>query len=173
MMPDPPVFGVEVGVYAGVMAERMLREWPGLTLHMIDPWAVVPPSSGYAATGDPTTTRSAREWERVLGECRRRVTPFGDRAKIIRAYDADVLELYDRDSLDFVYIDSDHSYAGVLSALRRWHPRVKRGGLVCGHDYHEYADMSFGVIRAVDEWTTRNGYELMTGAGKVWGYVKP
>tara|TARA_R110000868_G_scaffold140124_2_gene355437 strand:+ start:1125 stop:1706 length:582 start_codon:yes stop_codon:yes gene_type:complete len=38
-------------------------------------------------------------------------------------------------SLDFVFIDADHSYEGVLEDIQLWHPKVKTGGVLAGHDY--------------------------------------
>ena len=36
---------------------------------------------------------------------------------------------------DFVYVDGDHSYKGSKSDLRNYYPKVKRGGVIAGHDY--------------------------------------
>ena len=36
---------------------------------------------------------------------------------------------------DFVYIDGDHSYEGSKSDLKNYYPKVKRGGVISGHDY--------------------------------------
>ena len=48
-------------------------------------------------------------------------------------------------SLDMVYIDAAHDYDSVIGDLLAWHPKVKSGGFVCGHDYHD----KFGVKKAV------------------------
>ena len=37
-------------------------------------------------------------------------------------------------SLDFVFIDGDHSYDQVLADMRAWLPKVKDGGWLGGHD---------------------------------------
>jgi predicted O-methyltransferase YrrM len=37
-------------------------------------------------------------------------------------------------SLDFVYIDADHSYASVVADINAWKPKVKPGGYIAGHD---------------------------------------
>jgi len=51
-----------------------------------------------------------------------------------------------RDSyFDFVYIDGDHSYKGAKSDLKNYYSKVKRGGVIAGHDYccslEEYKDI--------------------------------
>ena len=52
-------------------------------------------------------------------------------------------------SLDFVFIDGDHSYDGCKRDIAAWTPKVKLGGWIGGHDYSE----RWGVKRAVDETT--------------------
>ncbi len=37
--------------------------------------------------------------------------------------------------LDFVYIDGDHSYEGVLADIDAWWPLIRSGGFLCGHDW--------------------------------------
>lgn len=57
--------------------------------------------------------------------------------------------------LDMVFIDGDHSYAGVMQDLVTWVPKVKAGGLVLCHD----ADCgSFpGVRGAIDDYCGTHG----------------
>lgn len=54
-------------------------------------------------------------------------------------------------SVDIVFLDADHSYEAVIADILAWMPRVKPGGLLCGHDYHHphYP----GVKRAVTEYS--------------------
>ena len=40
-----------------------------------------------------------------------------------------------RDStFDLVFIDADHSYAATLGDIHAWRPKVRPGGILCGHD---------------------------------------
>lgn len=57
------------------------------------------------------------------------------------------------EGLDFVYIDADHTYESVKKDLSLWIPKVRKGGIVMGHDYFdgEYKGINFGVKKAVDE----------------------
>lgn len=66
-------------------------------------------------------------------------------------------------SIDFVFIDADHSYKSVKKDILAWLPKVKKGGIIAGHDYeHEtydeqyinedgHGDRHHGVIKAVNE----------------------
>lgn len=44
-------------------------------------------------------------------------------------------KLYKDNSIDFVYIDADHSYEAVKNDIIAWLPKVKSGGILAGHDY--------------------------------------
>jgi cephalosporin hydroxylase len=61
----------------------------------------------------------------------------------------DAARLFEDQSLFFVFIDADHSYKGVKSDIGAWMPKVKKGGILAGHDYRTEAWP--GVTRAVDE----------------------
>jgi predicted O-methyltransferase YrrM len=50
------------------------------------------------------------------------------------------------DSLDFIFIDANHSYNSVLEDITLWTPKVKEGGIISGHDY---CDSHPGVMMAV------------------------
>ena len=54
---------------------------------------------------------------------------------------------YDDESLDFVFIDADHSYDIVIKDISNWYPKVKIGGVIAGHDYYN----SNQVINAVKD----------------------
>ena len=43
-------------------------------------------------------------------------------------------KLIDNESLDFVFIDADHSYKGVSNDIKTWFQKVKKTGLITGHD---------------------------------------
>jgi hypothetical protein len=63
---------------------------------------------------------------------------------------AQAVTLFDDGSLDFVFIDGDHGYEAVRRDLTTWFPKVRRGGILGGHDY---VNNDFpGVRRAVDEF---------------------
>jgi predicted O-methyltransferase YrrM len=46
---------------------------------------------------------------------------------------------------DFVYVDGSHLYLDVKKDIEKWLPKVKKGGLLGGHDY------MYEVKTAVDE----------------------
>lgn len=44
---------------------------------------------------------------------------------------------FDDGSLDLVFVDGDHHQAAVMKDLAAWVPKIRNGGVVCGHDYGE------------------------------------
>jgi hypothetical protein len=108
---------------------------------------------------------------------------FEDRAIMVRATSEIAADMFNDNSLDFVYIDANHAYDYVVQDIELWYPKVKKGGFICGHDYlgldwyddPNYSDNNkdkfiwgtdgtymgvFGVNPAVDEFCEKNGYEL-------------
>ena len=64
-------------------------------------------------------------------------------------------------SLDFVFIDADHSYESVKLDIDVWLPKVRIGGWIGGHDYPE-----FGVKDAVNERV--KAYQPAYSVSSIW-----
>ena len=64
-------------------------------------------------------------------------------------------------SLDFVYIDANHSYESVKADILAWLPKMKHNAIISGDDYNIYQD----VNKAVEELLP--GFELI---GVNWMY---
>ena len=54
---------------------------------------------------------------------------------IIKKYSMDALSDFEDNSLDFVYIDSNHTLPYICMDIFGWERKVKRGGIISGHDY--------------------------------------
>jgi len=145
--------GVEVGTYNGWYAADLLHQWRGEKLYMIDAWRYL------EYWDDPMNAQKEEQGRRLLNTFES-VYKFGRRAVMIREMSEDAVRLFADGSLDFVYIDADHSYAGVLQDILRWAPKVKKGGTLAGHDYLD-GPTSNGAVNSVkltvDEWARRVG----------------
>jgi predicted O-methyltransferase YrrM len=60
--------------------------------------------------------------------------------------------LFPAESVDFCFIDADHSYASVQADLRAWWPKIRPGGVIAGHDYRQEASWLIGVTKAVHDY---------------------
>lgn len=72
---------------------------------------------------------------------------------------------FENEFFDLVFIDANHKYNHILNDIRLWKPKVKKGGVLAGHDY---CDRFEGVRKAVKE--ELDGYR--TGNGTIWYWVK-
>jgi predicted O-methyltransferase YrrM len=88
---------------------------------------------------------------------------FSDRATFLVSSTHDAAQLVGNGSLDFVFIDADHSYEAVKDDIACWKSKVRRGGWLGGHDYNQKFP---GVVRAVDE---AFGFGVKRWDGSIWG----
>jgi Methyltransferase domain len=53
----------------------------------------------------------------------------------IKAFDQDAVASFADESIDVLYIDSIHTYESVKDTVTLWVPKVRRGGIISGHDF--------------------------------------
>jgi hypothetical protein len=62
--------------------------------------------------------------------------------------------LFADDSVHFAFIDAAHDYESVLRDIRAWLPKIRKGGILAGHD------LPHGPVRqAVEHVFGTKGYE--------------
>jgi len=115
---------VELGCYAGESTLPFAKHFSSVIA--VDPWRGMPHV-------EAAFTEKLRPFPHVVKMKRTSAQAAGDIA------DA---------SLDFVYIDADHSFESVTEDIQLWLPKLKPGSFIGGHDYRETDP---GVVRAVDE----------------------
>jgi hypothetical protein len=128
--------GAEIGVREGIYSEILCRVNPGLELFCVDPW-------------EPTSTYTPRKVRRLEQETRDRVAPYN--ATLVKKYSLDAVKDIPNRSLDFVYIDALHDYDSVIMDIIHWIPKVRRGGIISGHDFCYFRNG--GVVFAVEGYT--------------------
>lgn len=161
--------GVEVGVCQGFFSANLLGFWPGF-LHCVDAWTAVP---GYEEEYDHEAN-----YAETLGRLRQ----YDGRYEIHRKPSVEAAGDFPDASLDFVYLDANHSYSAVRDDLHAWWPKVKRGGMLAGDDYgiveEQWVDFGhgkirFGVKRAVDEWSKKVGRNISIDILADWKNLIP
>ena len=116
--------GAEVGVYRGEFAGKFCRA--GLKMYAIDPWM------GYIGAG---RSEKKQEMQDYNYNCAKKVlSPYKD-CELVRKTSMDAVKDFKAGSLDFVYIDGDHRFPAIAADIYEWYPKVKKGGVISGHDY--------------------------------------
>lgn len=138
---------VEVGSFAGESTRVFLDI--GLSVDAIDPWDNA--SRDRLREGTPDFDPCQR-WHFDMSDAERQfdnlLPLFPDRLTKLKGYDWQYSDNYSSGSLDAVYLDAVHTYDDTLASIRRWLPKVKSGGILCGHDYAPFYP---GVVQAVRE----------------------
>lgn len=65
---------------------------------------------------------------------------------------------------DWIYIDTDHTYETTRDELRLYAPKMKKGGIIAGHDYvhgNWISTFRYGVVEAVHEFCVQFGWEII------------
>lgn len=68
-------------------------------------------------------------------------------------YSPSAAESFENESIDCVWVDALHDYDSVLKDLTAWYPKVKKGGILGGHDFNY--DFG-GVPKAVHDFCVKN-----------------
>ncbi len=156
--------GCELGVAFGTHSAYILGNTEVSKLYSIDPYRHFP-NSVY-----PDGMNLEQQAFDVLYEkVQRRLSAFGDRTSILRMTSGDAAQLFVNDSLDFVYIDANHTYLGVWQDLNTWINKVRPGGLLIGDDYDHPAHP--GVKKAVDQFFAQRNIKLNI-SDRTWWIIK-
>jgi len=139
--------GAEIGVDEGRYAEILCKLVDGLTLYCIDSWA--------NKTGK---VKERIKRNKAFDKARTRLEKYD--ARIINRTSKEASNQFEDGSLDFVFIDANHDYLHVKEDIQLWAKKVRKGGIVSGHDYYVTKQGNTGVIKAVDEYVAAYGQKL-------------
>lgn len=124
--------GAEIGVYRGDYSKQFCDA--GLKMYAIDSW-------------EPVRNQGVRmrrqEFHDENYEAAKR-TLAGSDCQIIKASSMEALRHFKNRTLDFVYIDGNHSLPYVLDDIMWWESKVRPGGIVAGHDYFNLMKTALG-----------------------------
>lgn len=130
--------GAELGIRRGEFTTYLLQENLNLVMSCVDIW------------GQNSALNEKHDHDSNYAAYNRNTALYKDRVKEYKMLMSDGAKHHEDESLDFVFIDGTHTYQAVKEDIANWLPKVKTGGLICGHDYCEVFDNG-GVVKAVRE----------------------
>lgn len=161
--------GAEIGVDRGAYSEVLCKLNPQLQLFSIDVWSI-------SSKEDPNTTEARqKQYDEHYEDAKRRLAKYN--CKILRQKSLEAVQNFKDNSLDFVYIDSNHSFVEVAGDIYSWEKKVKIGGIVSGHDYQHFPPAKDNHVKHVVDAFTQ-AFEIPTyfelGVDKYhsWFWVK-
>ena len=118
---------LEIGVYRGRFSQRILNNVPSInSYYMIDPWKVLE---------DWNKPLNTPEIENDYNIAMGKIKDHKDKVTVLRGTTLDMIDDIEDESLDFVYIDGDHTLRGITIDLIKSFNKVKPNGFIAGDDF--------------------------------------
>lgn len=165
--------GAEIGVEQAKYMEVLCKENPQATIYGVDPWMAY---HGYR------DHLNQNDMDKLYQIAQDRMKPYPN-CKFIRLFSQDAAMDFNYGALDFVYIDGNHEFEFVIHDIIWWSKRVRRGGIVAGHDFKRVKnDYPMHVVYAVQAYTSAYnirpwfvlGYKVDgRDRSRTWLWVKP
>jgi hypothetical protein len=146
---------IEIGVWRGRFSSQILDTVNPLHLALIDPWEHF---EGTDKT-DAFSGRTQKErFEEIFKEVNERFNHEieSGQVSIMRELSNTAIAQFADQTIDFAYIDGDHSYAGVCADLEALFPKMKDDGIIAFDDYHRFGWWGDGVLHAIHEFVGRH-----------------
>jgi Methyltransferase domain len=156
---------IEVGVFDGVLSERILALTQPTKLHLVDPWYTKP--DGTLFDGPAQRFESAQQASDSLETQYQKVVRLlqaeisSGQVQIHRMLSHEAAPLFADAHFDWAYLDASHYYDDVKLDLQIWFPKVKSGGFITGDDYDRQGFWDHGVTRAVDEFVKQHPVDVV------------
>jgi len=130
--------GAEIGVFRGQFLQNLCQEFK---MFGIDPWDDYEGYNDYKGGDFAGYEKEARDRVRDH-DC-----------EIIKKTSKEAVKDFEDESLDFVFIDGNHSLEFVIEDIATWSKKVRKGGIIAGHDYfRRHTDKAIDVKDAVNTW---------------------
>lgn len=123
-----PVIAAEIGVRRGDHALGILEIFNVNKLYLID---------HFLPYQDHKFFKTEEDQSRNLKILKERINPFLNLNKVELIIDSseNANKLFKDEFFDFIYIDASHDYESVKKDLLIWWKKVKKNGVLSGHDY--------------------------------------
>ncbi|HKV52305.1 MAG TPA: class I SAM-dependent methyltransferase [Gemmatimonadaceae bacterium] len=124
-----PARVAEVGVWKGGFAAAMLAACPSIeTYVMVDPWR-------HLDEWNKPANVDGNTFEAIHVEAMARTEFAASRRRVLRGTTLEVIDDIEDASLDFAYIDGDHTLRGIVTDLVAMRDKIRPGGWIGGDDF--------------------------------------
>jgi predicted O-methyltransferase YrrM len=154
------LIGVEIGVCLGATTEALLTKIPNIKkTYAVDNYPTFIDWNG----GDMNAERQElmKQYAKTL------LTPFGDRVEFCYESSIEFGKTLKEESLDFVFIDGDHSEEASYNDFWMYYPLVKKGGIFAGHDI-----VLESVKNSLKNYLGGNFSKVITVSNNAWYMIK-
>lgn len=119
---------IEIGSYCGASTEIFASHFPNSKINSVDPWeSYVEDCSKYDLNQQALELKEAEQiFDKLLVKY-----PNIIKNKISSVEFSKTIK---DESVDIIYIDGNHQYSSVIEDLRVWFPKIKKNGMMTGHD---------------------------------------
>jgi len=155
---------LEVGVWQGDNLIPIAKHFPKVKCYGVDPYSGDSFDNYYK--GEIMALVDAGYYNNLYQNIIDKTSKLKN-VEVIRATSAQSAVKFENESLDLVFIDARHDYQSCKNDILTWLPKVKKGGVLSGHNY----ELTFyGVIEAVNEII---GYDnVAIKSDTTWFYFK-
>lgn len=140
---------VEVGTWKGMsacyMAVEIINSGKNIKFDCVDTWEFVDSSLEIRQEQFNIGENQVNNLFQIFQS---NIEPVKDRIGIVKSLSWDGAKNYEDNSIDFVFIDAAHDYESVTKDLNAWYPKLKKDGIIAGHDYVP----TCGVYSAVNDF---------------------
>jgi len=144
----PNGVAAELGVDHGDFSRKILDINIPDKLHLVDVW------------------QSERYPEKLFHEVNQKFKDEIDKGTVVinRGLSTEVVNQFADEYFDWIYIDTAHSYKVTKDELEFFLPKMKKGGIIAGHDFivgEIDVPWKYGVIEAVYEFCKKHHWEII------------
>lgn len=119
----------EIGVWKGDFAAYILKECGAIArYHMIDPWR-------HLDAWEKPANVDRESFELIFSEAMTKTSFAEEKISVLRGTTTEMIGRIPDESLDFAYVDGDHTLRGITVDLIRCYPKVKSGCYIGGDDF--------------------------------------
>ncbi len=141
--------GAEIGVDRANFSKLIVDHNDQVKLYGIDPYLKYSDYREYVDQSDMDNVyKTAQD--------KMKADVASGRYEFIRKPSMEALKDFKDESLDFVYIDGNHEGDYPYQDIKGWAKKVKKGGIVAGHDFVRIRVLDFTVKDALEKYTKEN-----------------